>query len=106
VFDGGLMDLFPAKVGTPGPSAPTAIVQVRTAEEGDTGPDCACLDPGPEAQDGSDPGTTKLTSPEEDVAAAEIELTSNDLRELDRAASSITIRGERYPEEMEKRTGL
>jgi aryl-alcohol dehydrogenase-like predicted oxidoreductase len=52
------------------------------------------------------PGTTKLPRLEENIAAAEIELTSNHLRELDRAASSITIRGERYPEEREKRTGL
>ena len=52
------------------------------------------------------PGTTKLHRLEENIGAALIELTSADLRELDDAASKITIQGERYPEELERRTGL
>jgi len=52
------------------------------------------------------PGTTKLHRLEENIGAGEIELTPNDLRELDSAASNIAIQGERYPEELEMRTGL
>jgi aryl-alcohol dehydrogenase-like predicted oxidoreductase len=52
------------------------------------------------------PGTTKLIRLEENIGAAAIELTSEDLREIDSAASNITIQGERYPEDLEKRTGL
>jgi aryl-alcohol dehydrogenase-like predicted oxidoreductase len=51
------------------------------------------------------PGTTKLHRLEENIGAVAIELTSNDLREIDRAASKITVRGDRYPEHMEKMTG-
>jgi aryl-alcohol dehydrogenase-like predicted oxidoreductase len=52
------------------------------------------------------PGTTKLYRLEENIGAAAVELTSDDLREIDRAASKITVHGARYPEELEKRTGL
>ncbi|HJT16652.1 MAG TPA: aldo/keto reductase [Thermoanaerobaculia bacterium] len=52
------------------------------------------------------PGTTKLHRLEENIRAADIELTRDDLRDIDRAASQITIEGARYPEELEKRTGL
>jgi aryl-alcohol dehydrogenase-like predicted oxidoreductase len=52
------------------------------------------------------PGTTKLHRLEENIGAAAIELTSDDLREIDSAASKITIEGARYPEELERRTGL
>jgi aryl-alcohol dehydrogenase-like predicted oxidoreductase len=52
------------------------------------------------------PGTTKLHRLEENIGAASIELTADDLREIDDAASKITIQGERYPEELERRTGL
>ena len=50
------------------------------------------------------PGTTKLARVEENIAAADIELTSDDLREIDSAASKITVQGARYPEELEKMT--
>jgi aryl-alcohol dehydrogenase-like predicted oxidoreductase len=43
---------------------------------------------------------------EENIGAAAIELTPDDLREIDSAASRITIEGARYPEELERRTGL
>ena len=52
------------------------------------------------------PGTTKLHRLEENIGAAAIELTQDDLREIDSAASRITIEGARYPEELERRTGL
>lgn len=52
------------------------------------------------------PGTTKLSRLEENIGAVEVELTAEDLREIDRAASEITVQGARYPEEMERRTGL
>jgi len=51
------------------------------------------------------PGTTKLERLEENIGAAAVELTSDDLREIDSAASKITVHGARYPEELERRTG-
>jgi len=52
------------------------------------------------------PGTTRLTRLEENVGAAGVELTPEDLREIDGAAAKIAIQGARYPEHLEKRTGL
>ncbi|HTT68006.1 MAG TPA: aldo/keto reductase [Gemmatimonadales bacterium] len=52
------------------------------------------------------PGTTKLTRLEENIGGADVELTPDDLREIDGAAANITIQGARYPEHLEKRTGL
>jgi aryl-alcohol dehydrogenase-like predicted oxidoreductase len=52
------------------------------------------------------PGTTKLSRLEENIGATAIELTSDDLRGIDSAASKIRIEGARYPEALEKRTGL
>ena len=52
------------------------------------------------------PGTTKLHRLEENIGAAAIELTDDDLREINSAASRIPVQGERYPEALEKRTGL
>ncbi len=51
------------------------------------------------------PGTTKLSRLEENNGAAAIELTSGDLREIDRAASKITVQGARYPENLQQLTG-
>ena len=51
------------------------------------------------------PGTTKLHRLEENIEAAAIELTADDLREIDSAASKITVHGARYPEQLEKMTG-
>jgi aryl-alcohol dehydrogenase-like predicted oxidoreductase len=51
------------------------------------------------------PGTTKLARLEENLGAAELELTSDDLREIDSAASKITVQGARYPEHIERMTG-
>jgi len=52
------------------------------------------------------PGTTKLARLDENIGAVAIQLTPGDLREIDAAASRITIEGARYPEHLEKRTGL
>jgi aryl-alcohol dehydrogenase-like predicted oxidoreductase len=51
------------------------------------------------------PGTTKLHRLEENIGAADLELTARDLREIDSAASTITAQGNRYPEELERLTG-
>ncbi len=50
------------------------------------------------------PGTTKLARAEENMGAAAIELTPDDLREIDGAAVKITVQGARYPEELERMT--
>ena len=51
------------------------------------------------------PGTTKLQRLEENIRAAEIELTSSDLREIESAASKIKVHGARYPEKLQQMTG-
>jgi aryl-alcohol dehydrogenase-like predicted oxidoreductase len=51
------------------------------------------------------PGTTKLHRLEENIGAIAIELTPDDLGEIDGAASKITVHGARYPEKLEKMTG-
>ena len=51
------------------------------------------------------PGTTKLARLEENIGAAAIELTPDDLREIESAASRITGEGARYPENLERMTG-
>ena len=48
------------------------------------------------------PGTTKLNRMEENIGALMIELTPDDLQQIDRAASKITVQGERYPEQLQK----
>ena len=52
------------------------------------------------------PGTTKMHRLDENIGAVAVELTADDLREIDSAAAKITIQGARYPEALEKRTGL
>ena len=51
------------------------------------------------------PGTTKQSRLEENLGAAAIELTSDDLREINDEASKITIQGDRYPERLQKMVG-
>jgi len=51
------------------------------------------------------PGTTKLHRLEENIGAAAIELTADDLREIDSAASKIQVQGARYPEHLQQMTG-
>ena len=52
------------------------------------------------------PGTTKLNRLEENIGAVSIKLTPEDLRDIDAAASKIQVEGARYPERLEKMTGL
>jgi len=51
------------------------------------------------------PGTRKPERLEENIGAAAVELTSDDLREIDSTASKITVQGARYPEQLEQLTG-
>ena len=51
------------------------------------------------------PGTTKLDRLEENIAAASLSLTQADLREIDNAASEVTVQGARYPEHLAKMSG-
>jgi aryl-alcohol dehydrogenase-like predicted oxidoreductase len=52
------------------------------------------------------PGTTKLNRLEENIGAVAVELTPDDLKTIDEAASQIAVHGARYPEHIEKMTGL
>ena len=52
------------------------------------------------------PGTTKLSRFEENIGAVNVELTPNDLQEIENAAAKIQVQGARYPEELDKLTGL
>src|SRR5664280_100890 len=52
------------------------------------------------------PGTTKLHRLDENIGAVDVELTPEDLRDIESAAAKIAIQGARYPEALEKRTGL
>jgi aryl-alcohol dehydrogenase-like predicted oxidoreductase len=52
------------------------------------------------------PGTTKLHRLEENLGALDVELAKDDLRDIDNAASKITVQGARYPERLEQMTGL
>jgi len=52
------------------------------------------------------PGTTKLDRLDENIGALSIELTAEDLRDIDAAAAKITVQGARYPERIEQMTGL
>jgi aryl-alcohol dehydrogenase-like predicted oxidoreductase len=51
------------------------------------------------------PGTRKLERLDENIGAVAVELTSDDLREIESAASKITVQGARYPEKLEQMTG-
>jgi aryl-alcohol dehydrogenase-like predicted oxidoreductase len=51
------------------------------------------------------PGTRKLERLDENIGAAKVELTPDDLREIDLAAATIKVTGDRYPEQLEKLTG-
>ncbi|HKM86747.1 MAG TPA: aldo/keto reductase [Terriglobales bacterium] len=52
------------------------------------------------------PGTTKLSRLEENIGSLAIKLTADDLREIDCASSDITVQGDRYPEHLQRMTGL
>jgi aryl-alcohol dehydrogenase-like predicted oxidoreductase len=52
------------------------------------------------------PGTTKLSRLDENIGSLAVKLTADDLREIDAAASKITVEGDRYPEHLQRMTGL
>jgi aryl-alcohol dehydrogenase-like predicted oxidoreductase len=52
------------------------------------------------------PGTTKLSRLDENIGGLAIQLTADDLREIDNAASKISLQGDRYPEQLQRMTGL
>ena len=52
------------------------------------------------------PGTRRIERLEENVASAAIELTADELEEIGTAAAAIQVEGERYPEHLERMTGL
>ena len=52
------------------------------------------------------PGTTRLARLEENIGAVNVQLTASDLQEIENAAAKIHVQGERYPEELDKLTGL
>lgn len=51
------------------------------------------------------PGTTKLNRLAENIGAVSVELTADDLREIESAAAKIKVEGARYPERLEQMTG-
>lgn len=55
--------------------------------------------------DRSHPGTTKLHRLEENISAADVDLTPEDLRDIEVAASQIVVQGARYPEHLQKLVG-
>jgi len=52
------------------------------------------------------PGTTRLNRLDENIGGLAVELTPDDLSDIDKAAAQITVQGTRYPEKLEKMTGL
>ena len=52
------------------------------------------------------PGTRRIERLEENAGAADVALTADDLRQIEDAASKVTVQGERYPEALERMTGL
>jgi len=51
------------------------------------------------------PGTRKLERLDENIGAVAVELTSDDLRDIDSAASRVTVQGARFPDHLEQMTG-
>jgi aryl-alcohol dehydrogenase-like predicted oxidoreductase len=51
------------------------------------------------------PGTTKLHRLEENIGAANVVLTTDDLRDIDSAVSNVTVQGARYPEHLQRLVG-
>ena len=93
--------------GPPGqPGAGRAAGQVAARKRRDAGPDRAGLAARPEALDRADPRHPRLDRLEENIGAAAVELTPDDLRDIEGAAATITVQGARYPEQPRALTGL
>ena len=52
------------------------------------------------------PGTRRLGRLEENIGSADVELTADDVHDIDNAAAKIEVRGARYPEQLERMTNL
>ena len=78
---------------------------VRGAEEGYTSADRARMAAHAEALDRADSGNDEASSTRGELGAAAIQLTADDLREIDHAASRIEVHGARYPEHLQKMVG-
>jgi hypothetical protein len=89
--------------GEPGPRR--SFRQDRRTEESYTGPDRARLAAGAEAVDRADPGHHEAAPPGGNTGAVAVELTADDLGEIDSAAAQVKIEGARYPEKLEQLTG-
>ena len=77
----------------------------RRTEEGDARADRTRLAAGAEAVDRSDSRHDEAARLEENIGALAVELTPDDLREIDTAAAQITVQGARYPEKLMKMVG-
>ena len=88
--------------GEPGPGR--SARQHRAAEERHARPDRARLAAGPEAVDRAHPRTRRLERLDENIGAVAVELTPDDLRDIESATSQITVQGARYPESLERLT--
>ena len=78
---------------------------IAARQEGDAGADCAGLAAGPEAVDRAHPGHHEAAPPGGEPRGRHVELTPDDLREIDGAAAGITVQGARYPDNLERLTG-
>jgi len=79
--------------------------QNRGTKEGDTGADRAGVAAAQKPWIVPIPGTTKLSRLDENNGSLAIKFTSDDLREIDSAASKITVQGDRYPERVLRMSG-
>ena len=79
--------------------------EIASAEAGDARPDRARLATGPEAVDRSDPRHHEAASPGREHRGRAVELTADDLRDIDSALSNITVQGDRYPPHLAARVG-
>ena len=75
------------------------------AEEGYARPDRAGLAAGAEAVDCSDPGHDEAASARREYRRRRVELTADELKEIDSAAAEVPVQGARYPEELQKLVG-
>jgi hypothetical protein len=85
-------------------SSSSSLILIPLLER-NTGADCTGLVTGSEAMDRAYSGTTKLNPLEENMGGAAVQLTKEN-QQIKEAAAMIPLEGERYPEALEKLTGL
>ena len=78
------------------------LLAIRAAEEGDTAQIALAWLLAQKPWIVPIPGTTKLHRLEENIGAVDIQLTADDLRQIDIATSKIPVQGARYPEHLQK----